>query len=215
MALKTDPGDPHDSSVWNARRYDTSHHRSCVFGVAIGPYRAEAQERQSPRGLFDIDPSGNAVGQKVTSGPFDRLFVAEPKPNPDAKVMLSISQDPAQTPPQPRRTGLASLVRTTGADFKAFPRRRSTWVILGIGAGAAALAHPADDSLNARVVGSPAVGRFFAPGKYIGAFYVQAGAAAGLYVIGRYVLPPGRRRGGRIAPLHVRCSHHRHSRCCG
>jgi hypothetical protein len=30
----------------------------------------------------------------------------------------------------------------TGGDFKAFARRRSTWVILGIGGAAAALAYP-------------------------------------------------------------------------
>lgn len=34
-----------------------------------------------------------------------------------------------------------------------------------------------------------AVGRVFAPGKWIGTVYVQAGAAVGLYIIGRYVLP--------------------------
>jgi len=61
-------------------------------------------------------------------------------------------------------------------------------VILAIGGGAAALAHPADDEVNGRLAGSGA-GRFFAPGKYIGTAYVQAGTAVGLYVIGRYVLP--------------------------
>lgn len=165
--------------------------RVAVFlGVAISPYRADAQERLSPRGLFDTDQSQTPASQEPTSGPYSRLFAPEPIRNSNTKPIFAISQDPDQPPPQPRRTGLSTLVRTTGADFKAFPLRRSTWVILGIGAGAAALAHPADDSLNARMVGSPAVGRFFAPGKYIGAFYVQAGTAAGLYVIGRYVLPP-------------------------
>ena len=77
----------------------------------------------------------------------------------------------------------------TGGDFKAFPRRRSTWVILGIGAGAAAAAYPADDEVNAHLMGSDAVDRFFAPGKWIGSFYVQVGTATGLYVIGRYMLP--------------------------
>ena len=49
--------------------------------------------------------------------------------------------------------------------------------------GAAALAHPADDEVNGRLAGSGA-GRFFAPGKYIGTAYAQAGTAVGLYVIG-------------------------------
>jgi membrane-associated phospholipid phosphatase len=100
------------------------------------------------------------------------------------------AQQPRATPPPESRTGLGALLYRTAGDFRAFPLRRSTWVILGIGAGAAALAHPADDSLNSHIVGSRAVGRFFAPGKYIGSFYVQLGTATGLYVLGRYVLPP-------------------------
>ncbi len=38
-------------------------------------------------------------------------------------------------------------------------------------------------------MGSDAVGRFFAPGKYVGSVYVQAGTAISLYMIGRYMLP--------------------------
>jgi PAP2 superfamily len=96
---------------------------------------------------------------------------------------------PAERPPEPTHTGFKALVFETGRDFNAFPRRRSTWVILAIGGAAAAIAHPADDEVNARLMGSDAAGRFFAAGKYIGGGYVQVGAAAGLYVIGRYVLP--------------------------
>ena len=99
------------------------------------------------------------------------------------------AQQPASAHPEPAHTGFKALVFETGNDFKAFPRRRSTWVILGAGAGAALLAHPADDTLNDRLTGSKAVGRFFAAGKWIGSAYVQAGTAAGLYLIGRYALP--------------------------
>ena len=108
----------------------------------------------------------------------------------------------AQPPPEPQHTGLAALVYTTAADFKALPRRRSTWVILAIGGAAAAAAHPADDSANNRLVGSPAVSRLFAPGKWIGSAYVQAGTAVGLYTIGRYVLPrPGEAKTNKISHL--------------
>ena len=99
------------------------------------------------------------------------------------------AQQPASAHPEPAHTGFKALVFETGNDFKAFPRRRSTWVILGIGAGAALLAHPADDTLNDRLTGSKAVGRVFAAGKWIGSAYVQAGTAGGLYLIGRYALP--------------------------
>jgi hypothetical protein len=65
-------------------------------------------------------------------------------------------------------------------------------VILGLGAGLAAAGHTADNSLNGHLVGSKAVGRFFAPGKFLGAAYTQIGVSLGLYAIGRFVLPPAK-----------------------
>jgi len=94
--------------------------------------------------------------------------------------------------PTPAHTGWAALGRELWGDFKAFPRRRSTWVILGIGAGAALLAHPIDDDVNAHLVGKTGLARVWAPGKYLGAAYTQAGVAIGLYAIGRYIVPPDR-----------------------
>ncbi len=95
----------------------------------------------------------------------------------------------AQTPPRPAHTGFKALIFETAKDFGAYPRRPSTWVILGIGGGAAALAHPVDDDVNTRLAGSDTAARVFAAGKYMGSFYAQAGVATGLYVVGRYVLP--------------------------
>jgi membrane-associated phospholipid phosphatase len=95
----------------------------------------------------------------------------------------------AQEPPKPAHTGVKALVFETASDFNAYPRRQSTWVILGIGGAAAALARPADDEVNGKLAGSDAAGEFFAAGKYIGSWYTQAGVATGLYVVGRYVLP--------------------------
>lgn len=110
------------------------------------------------------------------------------EPPPTRLSTLSLQQ-PADQHRAPTHTGFKALLFETGRDFNAFPRRRSTWVILAIGGAAAAIAHPADDKVNARLAGSQAASRFFAPGKYIGAVYTQAGAAIGLYAIGRYVLP--------------------------
>jgi hypothetical protein len=100
------------------------------------------------------------------------------------------AQDP-QTPPAPAHAGIKAVFRETWHDFKAFPQRRSTWVILAIAGGAAAASHPLDDDVNAKLAGSDAAGQFFALGKWIGSVYVQGGMAAGLYVIGRYVMPHG------------------------
>ncbi len=127
-----------------------------------------------------IGTAGAAAAQETTVTPSSPNATADAQ-DPQAK--------PAPPNPEPEHTGFAAIVYKTGADFNAFPRRKSTWVILGIGGAAAALAHPADNSVNRRMVGSNAVGKFFAPGKYIGSAYVQLGTAVGLYTIGRYALP--------------------------
>jgi membrane-associated phospholipid phosphatase len=126
------------------------------------------------------------------------LSTSDPAPEPSSPP-TNDNADPAQVPatdqtgtevhPTPQHTGFQALVRTTGSDFVAFPKRRSTWVILGMGAGLAAAAHPIDDDVNSHLVGSKAVGRFFAPGKFLGAAYTQVGVSIGLYAVGRYMLP--------------------------
>jgi membrane-associated phospholipid phosphatase len=118
------------------------------------------------------------------------LFVSqEPlEPNSPAPALaFQIPQGP-EPHPTPPSTGFRSLLKDTGKDFIAFPKRRSTWVILGIGAGGAALSHPADATLNAQLAGEKA-GHFFALGKYLGAPYTQIAVALGLYAVGRLVVP--------------------------
>ena len=70
--------------------------------------------------------------------------------------------------PAPEHTGWATLGKDLWNDFKAFPQRPSTWVILGIGAASAALVHPIDDDVNAHLVGKRGLARMWAPGKYVG-----------------------------------------------
>jgi membrane-associated phospholipid phosphatase len=138
-----------------------------VVALLLMPHAARAQQA-------DHAHFGDAA--------FAHLFETAPPTHPLVEP-LATWQDPAQPPPK-RHTGVQALVRTIGADFKAFPQRRSTYVILAIGAAAAALAHPVDDDLNVHLEGS-AAGKFFTPGKYLGYGWVQAGAAVGTYAIGR------------------------------
>jgi len=114
-----------------------------------------------------------------------------------------LAQPPAPPPAKPEHTGFKALVFETASDFNAFPRRQSTWVLLGIGAGAAALVHPVDDNVNESLTTSDNVGKFFAAGKWIGSVYVQAGTAVGLYVIGRYVMShgPGEAKTNKVSHL--------------
>ena len=91
--------------------------------------------------------------------------------------------------PTPAHTGFRALLSETWSDFKTFPRRKSTWVILGIGAGGALLAHPADDNLNAHLVGKKSADRLWKAGNIVGSAPTQIGVSVGLYVIGRYIVP--------------------------
>jgi membrane-associated phospholipid phosphatase len=155
-------------------------------------------------------------GSTTRDAPYRTLFTTAPietrartprDPTHLHTAVAKVAQEPvpqpnAPQPPKPEHTGFAALVYTTGADFKAFPRRKSTWAILGIGAGVAALAHPFDDNIQEHYADSDGAG-WLKPGKYIGSFYVQLGSATGLYLIGRYALPAkeGEVRTNRISHL--------------
>jgi membrane-associated phospholipid phosphatase len=173
----------------------------CVIACLVVPAAPAPGETARPfRRLFNAPLVAATEGLRATARESHLpVEVFDPGAAADARSTAQAKQ--ADAPPQ--HTGFAALVYSTAADFKAFPRRRSTWVILGIGAGAAALGHPADDSLNGRLAGSRAVGRMFAPGKYLGSFYVQVGTATALYVVGRYVLPhaQGEPRTNRVSHL--------------
>jgi membrane-associated phospholipid phosphatase len=124
-----------------------------------------------------------------SSRPYAQLFEASLDVPAEAP---SLAQQAAKAapPPEPRHTGFAALVRTTGSDFVAFPKRKSTWAILAIGAGAALAVHPWDDEINDAAVDADGLRKFLKPGKYLGYAWVQGGAAAGMYLIGRYAMKP-------------------------
>jgi membrane-associated phospholipid phosphatase len=111
----------------------------------------------------------------------------EPQPTPP---------DPASTGqtkevhPEPAHTGWATLVKDTGRDFVSFPKRKSTWVFLAAGGAAALAAHPADDYVQSHIVGNTTAEKIFKPGRIIGSAGFQTGTAVGLWVVGRYILPP-------------------------
>ena len=153
-----------------------------LFGVLLlaGPTAAAAQD----------------LPANSSRKPFERLFAGRQILSvPAAALRFSVQE--AAKPPQPEHTGLQALVRSTGSDFKAFPRRKSTWVILGIGAAAAGLALPVDDEVTDTLHDSSAR-KFFAPGRVVGQVYFQAGTAVATYVLGRYVIKPGGRKSNRV-----------------
>ena len=96
---------------------------------------------------------------------------------------------------EPKRSGFGAAMRSVGSDVASFPRRRSTWVLLGIGGAAAAIAYPIDSAVNERLQQSDGLQEAMLPGKCLGNGWVQAGAAVGLYTVGRLWVPPA--SGGR------------------
>jgi hypothetical protein len=132
----------------------------------------------------DQDPGSQAV---PAAAPADAQA-------PPAALSLSAAalRDQGKTTPDPapEHTGFGALVRDTGSDFVWFPRRKSTWVILGIGGGAAALIHPWDDEINNELQEANTLKKIMKPGKYLGYAWVQGGAALGMYFIGRYAMEP-------------------------
>jgi hypothetical protein len=141
--------------------------RAVCFVACLLPVATAAQET-APVTASPAPPFGT-----LSTKPYEGLF-AGTRPAP-IEWSHGFSQE-AVPPPQPQRTGLQALIRATGSDFKAFPTRKSTWVILGIGAASAALVLPFDDEITEEF--SESNGRkYFAPGRTIGQFYFQAGTA--------------------------------------
>ena len=95
-----------------------------------------------------------------------------------------------QAPPVHVHTGWSTLLKDSANDFVTFPKRKSTWTLLGIGAAAALAARPADGHVERHIVGNETADRVFGLGQWIGNTYVQIGSAVGLWAVGRYVAAP-------------------------
>jgi hypothetical protein len=123
---------------------------------------------------FTVMP--RSVGAQVTPAP---------ETLPDVQA-----QQADDTHPPTAHTGWGSLVKDTTQDFVAFPKRKSTWVILGAGAAAALATHPADDYVEEHIVGNANATNFFKLGKWVGSSQVMVGSAVGLWLAGRYIVAP-------------------------
>ena len=105
---------------------------------------------------------------------------AEPKP-PDPQEQKA----EAKEPPTPPHTGIRALFGDLVEDVKHLPAMQNVY-LAGIGGGLAAAAHPADQTVNARLVSHyDAVNTAFAPGKYFGDTPEQVALSLGTYAFGR------------------------------
>ena len=137
-------------------------------------------------------------------------------------LLVATTQAAAQTPEPPQtesaqggqntvppveHTGWKTLIKDTGRDFAAFPRRKSTWVLLAAGGVAALAVHPADDYVQSHILGNDTADKFFKPGKIIGARRFRSVRPWGC---GRPDATSCQRRTGRV-PISSRISG---STCC-
>jgi membrane-associated phospholipid phosphatase len=99
-----------------------------------------------------------------------------------AGLQTAPQAQPAKEAPPPRAF-VPALLHNLVDDVKHIPRRNTVYW-LAAGAAATAAVHPADKSLNARLVGSDFADSFFKPGHVIGGTPVQLAASAVTYIVG-------------------------------
>ncbi|HEY7500498.1 MAG TPA: phosphatase PAP2 family protein [Vicinamibacterales bacterium] len=169
-----------------------------VFTIAI--VVAARSASAETRSIFESPLPSPPIGSHVYEGLFrDVPAVAAPSEGPSSWTLSEELQE--QEPRKVTRTGFAALVRNIGSDFKAFPRRKSTWVILGIGAGAAAIAYPFDDDVSDWAADQNGLRKALKPGKVLGLGPVQVGAAIGTYLVGRFAYHPAEGRTNKLSHM--------------
>jgi membrane-associated phospholipid phosphatase len=95
-----------------------------------------------------------------------------------------VVQQPAGPPPTPRHTGIKAMLMGLGTDVKHLPSRQNLfWV--GVGGGLALAAHPFDDDVNRKFVGSSTAEKVFKPGSILGQLGTLLGSASIVYAVGR------------------------------
>ena len=173
-------------------------------------WRSSSRSTHRATVLSSTEPDAGTTGttspdQSVTPPPAEPTgTTGTTSPSESATSSSESATSPSQSATSPSQTATSPIANTTFpspnipdsrrssatlcCDYATFPRRESTWVILGIGGGLAALAHPLDDDLNQHLVSSGAADKIWKPGHIIGGpvMYILPPA---IYLGGRYVLP--------------------------
>ena len=91
----------------------------------------------------------------------------------------------AKEPPTPEHTGIRALLANLGEDVQHLPAMQNVY-LAAIGGVLAAGVHPADQTVNARLISHyDTVNTAFAAGKYIGKTPEQVALSLGTYAFGR------------------------------
>ena len=150
---------------------------AAVEGRADDQAKPDSEENGALRIGSSVNP--NEQGQS-TGGP-DAVT-----PNQDS----ASAQQKHEPPPVPPHTGVRALVHNVGEDITKLPSMQNVY-ISAIGAGLALAAHPADSTLNARLMSHyNTVNVIFAPGKYLGDTPEQVAMALATFAFGRMTDKP-------------------------
>lgn len=91
---------------------------------------------------------------------------------------------PEGPPPTPAHTGIKAMAKGLITDFAHLPSTENLmWA--GIGGGLALAVHPADDNVNAHLVGKGWAKNIFKPGEIMGESPTLLGVSTTIYAIGR------------------------------
>jgi membrane-associated phospholipid phosphatase len=160
--------------------------RSAVISCAIvfGATSASAQIATDPADGFvvispEVNPEVNADGDHIAW-----TWTTDATTNTDPSMAAQVIQTPAGPPPTPAHTGVRAMFRGLLTDFRHLPSRQNL-LIAGAGGALAITLHPADDNVNAHLVGRGWAKDVFRPGKIMGQSPTLLGVSAVIYTVGR------------------------------
>lgn len=142
----------------------------CVWCGVAAPLRAQSDVERPSAASATASPTPLAASEPVFTPTID---------------FGQVVQQPAGPPPTPRHTGIKAMFKGLGTDVKNLPSRQNLfWV--GVGGGLALVAHPFDDDVNRKLVGSDTADKVFKAGEILGDLGPLLGSASIVYAVGRF-----------------------------
>jgi PAP2 superfamily protein len=149
---------------------------------------APVETASQPAETSPAQPAETSPAQPADTTPPETAETSPGQTGINSPAPVNTTPGSTNALPKVAHTGLSTLFRDTALDYAHFPRRESTWWILGIGGALAASLSPLDDDVNAHLVSSGAADKIWKPGHIIGGPVMYIAPPA-VYVYGRYILP--------------------------
>jgi hypothetical protein len=145
-----------------------------VLGGAATPLRAQTDSVRESSTNVPASSTRASATESLIAPPID---------------FAQVIGQPAGPPPTPRHTGIKAMLKELVVDVKSLPSRENLlWV--GVGSGLALAAHPFDDDVNRKLVGSTTADHVFKAGEVLGELPTLLGSASAVYAVGRITDEP-------------------------